>query len=57
MTSDHHDLFIEFLKLKPLVFKNTESEDLTYQFQEDAKLWWQSHVECRGITYDLRNIF
>ena len=70
MTSDQHELFSKFLKLKPPVFKGTESEDaydflvdchellhkmgiverfgvefVTYQFQGNAKMWWQSYVE------------
>ena len=30
MTSDQHELFTKFLKLKPPVFKGTESEDSYY---------------------------
>ncbi|XP_069149255.1 uncharacterized protein [Solanum lycopersicum] len=45
MTGDQHDLFIKFLNLKPPVFKGVESED-AYDFLGDAKMWWQSYVEC-----------
>ena len=31
MTSDQHELFIKFLKLKPPIFKGAESED-AYDF-------------------------
>ena len=34
MTSDQHELFIKFLKLKPPVFKGAESED-AYDFLVD----------------------
>lgn len=27
MNTDHHDIFVKFLKLKPLVFRGTEFED------------------------------
>ena len=35
MTSDQHELFIKFLKLKPPVFKGAESED-SYDFPVDC---------------------
>ncbi|KAK4729717.1 hypothetical protein R3W88_022705 [Solanum pinnatisectum] len=35
MTSDQHDLFIKSLKLKPPVFKGTESEN-AYDFLVDC---------------------
>ena len=35
MTSDHHELFSKFLKLKPPVFKGAESED-AYDFLVDC---------------------
>ena len=35
MTSDHHELFTKFLKLKPPVFKGAESED-AYDFPVDC---------------------
>ena len=35
MTSDQHELFSKFLKLKPPVFKGTESED-AYDFLVDC---------------------
>ena len=35
MTSDQHELFTKFLKLKPLVFKGAESED-AYDFLVDC---------------------
>ena len=35
MTSDHHELFSKFLKLKPPVFKGAESED-AYDFLGDC---------------------
>ena len=35
MTSDQHELFIKFLKLKPPVFKGAESED-AYDFLVDC---------------------
>ncbi|KAK4706956.1 hypothetical protein R3W88_033493 [Solanum pinnatisectum] len=35
MTTDQHDLFIKFLKLKPPVFKGTKSED-AYDFLVDC---------------------
>ena len=35
MTSDHHELFTNFLKLKPPVFKGAESED-AYDFLVDC---------------------
>ena len=72
MTSDQHELFTKFLKLKPPFFKGAESKDaydflvdfheflhkmyiverfgvefVTYQFQGNAKIWWQSYVECQ----------
>ena len=34
MTSDQHELFSKFLKLKPPVFKGAESED-AYDFMVD----------------------
>ena len=36
MTGDQHELFIKFLKLKPLVFKGAESED-AYDFLVDYR--------------------
>ena len=35
MTSDHHELFTKFMKLKPPVFKGAESED-AYDFLGDC---------------------
>ena len=35
MTSDHHEIFSKFLKSKPPVFKDVESED-AYNFLVDC---------------------
>ena len=42
MTGDQHELFIKFLKLKPLVFKGAESED-AYDFL----------VDCHGLLHKM----
>ncbi|XP_049386266.1 uncharacterized protein LOC125850460 [Solanum stenotomum] len=52
MTSDQHDLFIKFLKLKPPVFKGTESED-AYDFLVDCHelLHKMDIVERFGVEF------
>lgn len=52
MTNDQHDLFIKFLKLKPPVFKGTESED-AYDFLVDCHelLHKMDIVERFGVEF------
>ncbi|XP_049372096.1 uncharacterized protein LOC125837004 [Solanum verrucosum] len=52
MTSDQHDLFIKFLKLKPPFFKGTESED-AYDFLVDCHelLHKMDIVERFGVEF------
>ena len=52
MTSDQHELFSKFLKLKPLVFKGAESED-AYDFLVDCHelLHKMGIVERFGVEF------
>ena len=52
MTSDHHELFSKFLKLKPPVFKGAESED-AYDFLVDCHelLHKMDIVERFGVEF------
>ena len=52
MTSDHHELFTNFLKLKPPVFKGAESED-AYDFLVDCHelLHKMDIVERFGVEF------
>ncbi|TMW83140.1 hypothetical protein EJD97_002765, partial [Solanum chilense] len=52
MTSDQHELFIKFLKLKPQVFKGTEFED-SYDFLVDCHelLHKMDIVERFGVEF------
>ena len=52
MTSDQHELFSKFLKLKPPVFKGAESED-AYDFLVDCHelLHKMGIVERFGVVF------
>ena len=52
MTSDQHELFSKFLKLKPPVFKGAESED-AYDFLVDCHefLYKMGIVERFGVEF------
>ena len=52
MTNDQHELFSKFLKLKPQVFKGTESED-AYDFLVDCHelLHKMGIVERFGVQF------
>ena len=52
MTSDQHELFSKFLKLKPPVFKGAESED-AYDFLVDCHELLHNMVIYRGFTVQL----